>query len=99
MVKYRFKFIVETDEDPNIIFHKIWDALKEFNEDHFGSYQIIHSHEDWIKILTYCHAIMKGNELSQEVLSKKIKEHIEELIKEKRKQDKNKKRENKYKAL
>ena len=85
MTKYRFKFIVETEEDPNIIFRKIWDALKEFDEDHFGMYNIIHSHKEMIRILSRVKAIGGISNIAQEVLSDMIKENIKGYIKEKKK--------------
>jgi len=87
MTKYRFMFIVETDEDPNIIFRKIWDSLKEFDEYHFGMYNIIHDHASMVKILAYVKAIGGIGDLVQEVLTEQIKGHIKELLKEKKKRD------------
>ena len=85
MTKYRFNFILETEEDPNIIFRKIWDALKEFDEDHFGMYNIIHSHKEIIRILSRVKAIGGIGNIAQEVLSDMIKENIKGYIKEKKK--------------
>jgi len=85
LTKYRFAFIVETEEDPDIIFRKIWDALKEFDEDHFGMYQIMHSHKDMIRILSYVYTLNDWDKLTQEVLTEEINEHIKEYVKEKKK--------------
>lgn len=85
VTKYRFKFIVETEEDPNIIFRKIWDALKEFDEDHFGMYNVMHSHADMIRILLYVKLLGGIGEMAQDVLTEKIKEHIKEYMKEEKK--------------
>jgi hypothetical protein len=84
MIKYRFKFIVETKEDPDIIFRKIWDALKMFDEDHFGMYNIIHSNASMVKILAGVYALGGWDNLTQEVLTTEIKKHVKEYIKEKK---------------
>ena len=75
--------MVETDKKPQTIFRKVWDAVEEIDKDTFGYYNIIHSHEEMIKILAYVHALGDWDELTQEVLSEKIKEHIKELKRKK----------------
>ena len=71
--------MVETDKNPQTIFRKVWDAVEEIDKDTFGYYQVIHSHEDMVKILAYVHALGDWDKLTQEVLSEKIKEHLKEI--------------------
>lgn len=74
MVKYRFSFIVETEEKPKNIFRKVWDVLKEFDSDTFGYFQYIYSYEERKRILEGVKAFGNWDEVTIEAINKVIEE-------------------------